>query len=151
MWFIPKRVGVKYVNTCMEELFIMYQHKVEQCKRVGQTPNPRQITPWLILILILIIRGAWWLIGRFEAFRPKGRGFEYRCSRHVGSLGKSFTRSCLWLFGVKLRHSICAVFGALLGTMVDLKRRHRNNQNEWMNRKGKLFSRTTPRNREYDN
>src|SRR6218665_826285 len=29
-------------------------------------------------------------------------GFEYRSSRHVGTLGKSFTHSCLWHFGVKL-------------------------------------------------
>ncbi len=55
--------------------------------------------------------GAWWLIGRFDAFRPKSRGFESRSSRHVGTLGKSFTHSCLWRFGVKLRHSIRAVSG----------------------------------------
>src|SRR6218665_2538365 len=48
---------------------------------------------------------AWWLVGRFVAFHPKGRGFESRSSRHVGTLGKSFTHSCLWRFGVKLRHS----------------------------------------------
>ena len=50
--------------------------------------------------------GAWLLIDRFVAFRLKGRGFKSRSNRHVGALGKSFTRSCLWLFGVKLRHSI---------------------------------------------
>src|SRR6218665_1714876 len=59
--------------------------------------------------IYIYICGAWWLIGRFVTFRPKGRGFEYRSSRHVGTLGKSFTRSCLWCFGVKLRHSIRAV------------------------------------------
>src|SRR6218665_1998027 len=36
--------------------------------------------------------GTWWLTDRFDAFRPKGRGFESRSSRHVGTLGKSFTR-----------------------------------------------------------
>src|SRR6218665_2908795 len=51
-------------------------------------------------------------IGRFDAFHPKGRGFESRSSRHVGTLGKSFTRSYLWQFGVKLRHSIRAVGSA---------------------------------------
>src|SRR6218665_144892 len=35
-------------------------------------------------------------------------------SRHVVTLGKSFTRSCLWRFGVKLRHSFRAVLGAPL-------------------------------------
>ena len=58
--------------------------------------------------------GAWWLIGRFVAFHPKGRGFESHSSRHVGTLGKSFTRSCLLRFGMKLQHSICAVSGAPL-------------------------------------
>ena len=33
--------------------------------------------------------GAWWLIGRFVAFRPKGRGFESGSSRRVGTFGKS--------------------------------------------------------------
>ena len=56
--------------------------------------------------------GAWWLIGRFSAFCLKSWGFESRFSRHVGTLGKSFTR--LWRFGVKLRHSIRAVSGASL-------------------------------------
>src|SRR6218665_1283572 len=35
--------------------------------------------------------GAWWLIGRFVAFRPKDRGFEPHSSRHVWALGKSLT------------------------------------------------------------
>src|SRR6218665_241468 len=38
--------------------------------------------------------GSWWLIGRFIAFRPKSRGFESRSSRQVGTLGKSYNRSC---------------------------------------------------------
>ena len=32
----------------------------------------------------------------------------------AATLGKSFTRSCLWRFGMKLRHSIRAVSGTLL-------------------------------------
>src|SRR6218665_2761179 len=56
--------------------------------------------------------GVWWLIGRFDASRPKRHGFDSRSSRHVETLGKSFTRSCLWCFGVKLRHSIRAALGA---------------------------------------
>jgi len=44
-------------------------------------------------------------------------GFEPRFSRHVGSLGKSFTRSCQWRFGLKLRHSIRAVSGAPLSSI----------------------------------
>jgi len=57
--------------------------------------------------------GVWWLISRVDAFRPKSRGFESLSSRHVGTLGKSFTRSC---FGVKLQHSIRAVSGAALSS-----------------------------------
>ena len=38
---------------------------------------------------------AWWRIGRDDAFQPEGHGFEYRSSRHVGTLGKSFTYNCL--------------------------------------------------------
>ena len=60
--------------------------------------------------------GARWLICRFGAFRQKGRGFEYRSNRHVGTLCKSFTRSCLRRFGVKLRYSVRAVSGAPLSS-----------------------------------
>ena len=62
-----------------------------------------------------VVVGLVWRIGkRFDAFRPKGHGFDSRSSRHVGTLGKSFARSCLWRFGVKLRHSIRAASGAPL-------------------------------------
>ena len=71
--------------------------------------------------------GAWWLIGRFDTFRPKGRRFKYRSSRHVGTFGKSFTRSCLWHFGTKRQHSIRALSGAPLRSRVDLKRPYRMN------------------------
>src|SRR6218665_2945778 len=30
--------------------------------------------------------GAWWLIGRVDAYRPKGRGFESRSSHHIGQV-----------------------------------------------------------------
>ena len=43
-----------------------------------------------------LVNGTWWLIGRLRlSSGPKGRWFEFRSSRHVRSLGKSFTRS--WL------------------------------------------------------
>ena len=62
--------------------------------------------------------GAWWLIGRIDAFRPEGRGFKSHSRRHAATLGKSFTRSCLWGLGLKLRHSrpIRAVSGAALSS-----------------------------------
>ena len=71
---------------------------------------------WYNIHLQQHIGGVWWLVGRVYAYRPKGRGFDSRCSRHVGSLGKSFALSCLWRFGVKLRHSIRAVSGVPLSS-----------------------------------
>src|SRR6218665_2957101 len=56
--------------------------------------------------------GRGWCIGRVDTFCPKGYGFDSRSSRHVGTLGKSFSHSCLWRFGVKFRHSFRAVSGA---------------------------------------
>jgi len=44
---------------------------------------------------------AWWFIGRYVEFRPKGRAwgsYISRSGRHVGTLGQSFTRNCLWRF-----------------------------------------------------
>ena len=42
-----------------------------------------------------ICRGTWWRIGWGDYSQPEGRGFDSRPSRHVGTLGKSFTCSCL--------------------------------------------------------
>ena len=56
--------------------------------------------------------GTWWRIGRVEAFRLEGHGFESRSSHHIEILGKSFTRSCLWRFSVKLHHSPCCCVGS---------------------------------------
>ena len=42
------------------------------------------------------ILGAWWLSGRISALRPQVRRFKPHSSRHVGILGKSFNRNCLY-------------------------------------------------------
>ena len=65
-------------------------------------------------IRVISSQNCGWRIGWVDAFRPKGRGFDSRSSRHVEALGKSFTRTSLWRFGVKFRHSIRAVSGAPL-------------------------------------
>jgi len=39
--------------------------------------------------------GRVWRIGRVNAFHPKGHGFDYHSSCHVGTLGKSLTYNCL--------------------------------------------------------
>src|SRR6218665_1919107 len=86
---------------------------------------------WNLCFLIHLYKcGTWCRIGRVEALRPEGRSFQSRSSRHVGTFDKFLTRSCLWRFGVKLRHSIRAVSGALLSIVADLKRRYRNSLNE---------------------
>jgi len=59
-------------------------------------------------------RGTSWRISWVDSFQSEGCGFDSRSSRHVGTLFKSLTRSCLLRFGVKLRHTIRAVSGALL-------------------------------------
>ena len=48
MWFVPPKGGVEYVNTCMQELFIMYKHRQGRTVQNGGSnlPNPHgQITP----------------------------------------------------------------------------------------------------------
>src|SRR6218665_3506162 len=73
---------------------------VNQCKE-GQLS--------FVILCTSAYMGRMWRIGRDNAFRPKGRGFDTRSSRQVGTLGKFLTHNCLWRFGVKLRHSICAM------------------------------------------
>ena len=65
--------------------------------------------------------GAWWPIGRVDAFRPKGHGLDSRSSRHVGALGKSFTLSSLWRFGLKLRHMYPCCFRSASGYSISLE------------------------------
>ena len=60
--------------------------------------------------ILLYYVGHVWHISRVDAFRPKGHGFDSRSSRHVGTLGKSFTHSCLWRFCVNsFQHSFLPV------------------------------------------
>jgi len=71
----------------------------------------------LDLLLAYRIRNwTWWLIDKVDGYRPKGRGSDSRFSSYVGTLDKSFTRSCLRRFGVKFRHSIRAESGAPLSS-----------------------------------
>ena len=46
-------------------------------------------------INILKDYGESWLSGKFGALRLEGGRFESHSSRHVGTLGKFFTRNCL--------------------------------------------------------
>src|SRR6218665_540771 len=48
---------------------------------------------------ISITCGAWWFSGRVGALRLEGCNFESYSNHHLGTMGKSFTRSCLLLFG----------------------------------------------------
>ena len=63
--------------------------------------------------IVLPICRTWSLGGKFGALSPEGRRFESHASRHVGTLGKFFTLSCLFRFGMKLRHSNDAVVGSV--------------------------------------
>ena len=56
--------------------------------------------------------GAWWRIGWVNASELEGRGFESRSSRHVGTLGKSFTYSCLLRLGISDTVSIAVIGSA---------------------------------------
>ena len=48
--------------------------------------------------------------------RVAGSNSILAATKAVGTLGKSFTRSCLWRFGVKFQHSSHAVSGVLLSS-----------------------------------
>jgi len=65
----------------------------------------------------------WWLIGRFVALRPKGRGLDSCSSLHVGTLGKSFTRSCLWRLALN-SDTLSVLCRERLWAVVDLKKRY---------------------------
>ena len=84
------------------------------------------------ITFVFVCNGAWWRFGRVDAFHPKGHGFDSRSSRHVGTLGKSFTRSCL---GASASNSgtVTVLCRERLWVVVDLKRRYENSLNGWMN------------------
>src|SRR6218665_2528417 len=104
----------KYINTDLQTYIHTYNINIRFiCDNMQDTCT---CTNAHVRVLMHVPFGAWWLIGRYVAFRPKGRGFESCSSRNVGTLGKSFTHSCLWRFGVKHWHSIRAVFEAPLSS-----------------------------------
>src|SRR6218665_533123 len=71
------------------------------------------------------IENIWWRLGCVDSFQPEGRGFDSRSSRHVGTLGKSFTCSCLCASARNSDTVSMLWSGAPLSS-----RRYRNGQNE---------------------
>ena len=59
--------------------------------------SPQLAHFWYIssFLAIALPCGTWWRLGCVDSFQPDGRGFDSRSSRHVGTLGKSFTYSCM--------------------------------------------------------
>ena len=74
--------------------------------------------------------GHVWSIGRVDAFRPKGHGFDSRSSRrNLGQVLNSQLPVALWR---EFRHSKLSVLcRERLWVVVDLKRCYRNGLNEW--------------------
>ena len=78
------------------------------------------------------LRGTWWRIGWVDACQPKGRGFDSRSSRHVGTLGKSFSYSCLCASAWNSDTVSVHRSRERLRVADNLKGRYINGQNEWM-------------------
>ena len=56
-----------------------------------------------------LVGWTWWLIGRFGAFRPKGRGFESRSCRHIETWASSSLTIACSASACKLRDSVKCV------------------------------------------
>ena len=78
-----------------------------------------------------LARGTWWRLGWDGDFQPEGRGFDSRSSRHVGTLGKSFTCSCLCASAWN-SDTVSLLSRERLWVVDELKGRYRNARNEWM-------------------
>ena len=109
-WHLDEEQILKLVKN-----FLTHGSHSEQLTSIFDKVLSRSVF-YKVLSRLQIYWGMWWHIGRIEAFRLEGRGFESRSSHHVGTLGKSLTHSCL---PVELRHSICAVSEALLSGLVE--------------------------------
>ena len=85
------------------------------------------------VIYFSLVCGTWWRLGWDDDFQPEGCGFDSRSSRHVGTLGKSFTCSCLCAsaWNSDTQYPCCS--RERLWVVEDLKGRYRNGRNEWMN------------------
>ena len=88
---------------------------------------------WPSISLRGVVGRAWWLSGNSGALHPESRRFEFHSSRHAWTLGKSFTRNGLLLFGVLTPTQYQCCSRERLWVVVDLKRRYRNIRNKWMN------------------
>ena len=110
---------VLHSQPCLASLFIP---RSIDCKHsLQQTPRPGWLWPhsashsalqpshhtadWMLhayssfhsttgRLVIFCCSHWWWLSGRFGALCPESRRFASHSSRHVGTLGKSFTLSC---------------------------------------------------------
>src|SRR6218665_2403758 len=109
-------IGCSLVTVYSDPTPLMHNISNSCWSLVANNPEQEFITVVNMTLFNQSIFGAWWLTGRFIAFRPKGYGFESRSSCHIGTLGKAFTRSSLWRVSMKMRHSIRAVLGVPLSS-----------------------------------
>ena len=112
---------IKNARVKVSYMYLLDSTKVK-CSTVLEHEFEYKIFWWIEQWVLWDVVG-WWRFGRVNAFPPKGRGFESRSSRHVGTLGKSFTHSCLWRF------LLCR---ERLWIVEDLNSRYRNGPNEWV-------------------
>jgi len=104
----------------------------EHCPRSLRTLSPLNI--WVRFHLwkyctSFIHCGMRWLVGRFNAYCPKVRGFKSSSVRYVGTLGKSFTHNCMWRLAWN-SDTVSVLCRERLWIVVDLKRRYRNSLNK---------------------
>ena len=137
-YYLPRRIVPKNTISCQGE-WSDFQRSVSvlllYCFAVAFTVS---VTVWVAglqrILFVYLCRkrlncGMWWHIGWVYDFQPGGRGFDSCSSHHVGTLGKSFTFSCLCA-STPILYSCCS--RERLWVVVDLKGRYRNGQSEWM-------------------
>ena len=88
--------GLKSLYKCLVELHNTQIQRIFSLSH-GSEMKPRGQrlkTNALIIVIIHKGHGGWVVV--FGAFGEEGCWFESHSSRHIGTLGKSFTRSCLY-------------------------------------------------------
>jgi len=84
------------------------EYKMNDCNMISDVTWS---TTWIPKSIEIQIEEIYYYMILFQA----GSWYRSCSSCHVGTLGKSFTRKCLWRFSAKLWYSIRAVLGAPLG------------------------------------
>ena len=96
LWHLHYSLMTKTIKSCTKQWIKIGYHNSKAAQQSKVNNYFHDLWTVFLMQIYVYIPVTRWRFGWDDSFQPEGRGFDSRSSRHVGTLGKSLTHSCLW-------------------------------------------------------